>query len=397
MKKRIFCKTVIFAGLVLFFSCSQDAIFYTISTEPAPVTPRIKGSPTNMVVFERFNNTIMYVASGSLHWYANKTGTPEWNLSESEYSIPQPEGKVIYLAATEKYLYALCIMGTGIETVLRRIGHDDNDWKVIENNDTTYTLIQTIFTDPSTDRLFAGVMMKNNGDDYGIFYLDDNASKPELISLRQGTKKLSGVAFKDNTYFLSTSGTGIYSVDDSLTVTQVSGGADKIFMGIIKLDNTIIAVERDGGAFFEVNKTELNQITYSNGEPVATGKYATGALWVWKQDNTDGGRKMLTAGIQGGLYTSSSSYTHGYVEFELDSASGSLDTSTSRRDNTPDITVDGYTDRYTATIGKHPINHFFQAPHEIDNNMTFFASTQTSGLWSYRKDRAGGPQWNAEN
>jgi hypothetical protein len=61
----------------------------------------------------------------------------------------------------------------------------------------------------------------------------------------------------------------------------------------------------------------------------------------------------------------------------------------------PDITVDGNTDRYTATIGKHPINHLFQTPNNIDPRMTFFASTQTAGLWSYR-DRTGGWQWNAE-
>jgi len=61
----------------------------------------------------------------------------------------------------------------------------------------------------------------------------------------------------------------------------------------------------------------------------------------------------------------------------------------------PSITVNGLTDRYTATIGKHPLNYMYQASDKIDDNMTFFASTQAAGLWSYR-NRGGGWQWNAE-
>jgi hypothetical protein len=109
----------------------------------------------------------------------------------------------------------------------------------------------------------------------------------------------------------------------------------------------------------------------------------------------------LIAGIQGGLYnptnttTSSSSYTHGYVEFDLN-PNGSFNTSSPRRDSNRLETVDN-SDRYTTSLGKHPINHLFQTPVNIDENRTFFASTQTAGLWSYR-DRPdnGGWQWNAE-
>jgi hypothetical protein len=396
MKINIFCKTVFLAGLVLIFSCNQDPIFYIISTEPAPVRPRIQGSPTNMVVFVRNGVSIIYVASGSLHWYANLgAGTKaEWDLTE--YKIEQPsKDKIIGLAATKNYLYSLSISdSTEIRTVLQRIGHTDSVWEVVENYDPTYTNIQTIFADPEEDMLFAGVMNKNDGDNYGILYLlDDNASEPKLLI--QNTKELSGAVFKDNTYFLSTRGTGIFRVDSSLGVIPLSGGTDKIFMGMIKLnDNQIIAVERDGGAFFQVDQTGLTPIVYSNGETVKTDRYATGALWSWKDSNDD--PKILTAGIQGDLYNSSSSYTYGYVEFDLD-LNGSLNPTTKRPDgNTPNITVRGFTDRYTATIGKHAINHFFQAPFEIDENRTFFASTQTSGLWSFR-ERSGGWQWNAEN
>jgi hypothetical protein len=242
--------------------------------------------------------------------------------------------------------------------------------------------------------------------------LDDTG----LLLLKEKTELLSGAVSRDSIHYLCTRGDsnnrkgGIFSVTETELLSVLpnvlptvnnlpardGGEQHRLFMGMIKLDDrSIIAVERNGGAFFSVDQTGFTQIRYSNGEPVATGKYATGALAVW-QDST-GGIQMLTAGIQGGLYTSSSSsYSHGYVEFELDSVSGSLVTSTSRRDNTPDETVNHNKERYTATIGKHPVNYFFQAPLDIDYNKTFFASTQTSGLWSFR-DRTGGWQWNAEN
>jgi hypothetical protein len=173
-------------------------------------------------------------------------------------------------------------------------------------------------------------------------------------------------------------------------------------MGMIKLENTaqtIIAVERDGGMFYEVKDSLFERMKYNSGSWIATGRYATGALALWTNDPS--GKMMLTAGIQGGLYnTVSVSYTHGYVEFYLTESgpnSGSLDTDKTRRDP-PSVSIHGNTDRYTATLGKHPINHLFQATKKIDEKLTFFASTQNAGLWSYRnlgKD-LGGWQWNAE-
>jgi hypothetical protein len=173
---------------------------------------------------------------------------------------------------------------------------------------------------------------------------------------------------------------------------------------MIKLKDTretIIAVRRNIGWLYEITKENFlvpMEYTGNLDGVIATGKYATGALALWEDPARN--MKMLIAGIQGGLstgYNSSTSYSHGYVEFEINSE-GSLDTDTSRRDSNNLKSVDD-TDRYTASLGKRPINHLFQAPEEIDTNMTFFASTQTSGLWSYRyRDNEGwrGSQWNAE-
>jgi len=349
MKIVTFCKTVFLLGLVLFFSCSQDPIFNTISEEPAPEKPRIPGSPTKIVIFELKGVPVMYVAAGSLHWYAKTGGNSGWD--SAEYDIPQPDGKIIDLAATSSYLYALCNIGTGIDTVLRRISNTGDRWVDIPViDDIVYTSIQAIYADPSTDRLFAGIM--HNGDnDFGIFYLDNAALTLRL--LQGGTALLSGAASHNNFHYLSTKGKGVYKAGESglaannaapeQLVNRGTGGNDRLFM---------------------VYKVESGGVTYINS---ATGKYATGALALWD----DGGTKMFTAGIQGGLYdssTTSSSFTHGYVEFYLDSSG--IPTGSP---NEPSVTVNGYTDRYQASLGKHPINHLYQASERRELNWMSFS------------------------
>jgi len=414
-----FRKTIVLFVLALVLSCGQDPIFYTIKEEPIPVKPRIKGSPTNMVLFTRNYETLMYVASGNLHWY----GKNGWD--SREYAIPQPGGKVIGLAATEEYLYALCIIDSGITTVLRRIGQT-GVWQDILTSDGNYTLIQSLYTvtTESGSRLFVGAM-NNSGRDFGVLWLNDisDTDNPALTLVNglNDTSMLSGAASRNEgsgiVYFLSTKGRSVYMISENELTTggpaqQLGETGNRMFMGMIKLNNgPIIVIERNGGAFFEARESGLRPLMYSDGTAVrgASGKFATGALALWQQvtydengtPNYTDGKRMLIAGIQGGLFssTTSTSYSHGYVEIELDSTyqydADKWLVLNSISDINPDITVDGNKPRYTATIGKHPINHFFQAPESIDNRMTFFASTQTAGLWSYR-NRTGGLQWNAE-
>jgi len=384
--KNILSKTIILFGLALVFSCSQDPIFFKISTETAPVKPRIPGGPTNMVVF----NSRMYVASGKLFSYNSASGWDD--------SLQPPGGKVKSLAATTAYLYALCLNDSGVST-LRRIG-TTGEWDTIGNAESTYTLIQSIYA--TTGRLFAGAR-NNSGSDYGILSLADGASTTlQLINGLSNTEMLSGAARKGTSHYLSTMGKGVYKIDEAdlsanNPATQLGGSENELLMGMIQLeDGSIIVIKRNGGTFFEIQADEFKELKYSDGVTVATGRFAIGALALWQQNVTEG-RKLLIAGIQGDLSntTTSSSYTNGYVEFDLKS-DGSFDIGSTRRDYNPSLTVDGNTDRYTATIGKHPINHLYQAPPDVDTNRTFFASTQAAGLWSYR-DRTGGLQWNAEN
>ena len=230
---------------------------------------------------------------------------------------------------------------------------------------------------------------------------------------------LSGTVYRDGIHYLCTIGHGIYTVneDDILannsnalsamrleellithpasTNKRSSPRNNRIFMGMIKLKNeTIIAIERSGGALYEVNPGSFEQIPcLGDNDWMKTNRYATGALVLWENATW----KALIAGIQGGLSSStnsSSSYTHGYVEFALKD-DGSLDKSTPCRKVSEMKSAD--TNQYTTSLGKHPVNHLFQTPKEIDERMIFFASTQTAGLWSYKERKDKKLQWNAEN
>ena len=417
-------------------SCSQDPIFYIISRETALQKPLVQGSPTNIVVFEReyplvsepetegepepepvltARVPIMFVASGRIHWYAKSelgAGDSRWNADE--YKIVQPGGRIIALAATNEHLYALCMTGHGVNTNLKRLGHDgtETEWEEIVSEVANYPFIQSIYADPSVNRLFAGARINNKErSEFAFLYLADDST---LKLLKDETSMISGAVYRDDGFhYLSSIGSGIFQISEAdlaagtttgiLQLEDVSDLKDsdkhnnRTIMGIIKLEDaaqTIIAVERNGGAFYDVQNGSLARIQYSgeNSTWIETGKLATGVLALW----TNGSRDVLVAGIQGGLYnTVSSSYTHGYVEFDLDSA-GSLDITVPRRDPGRLVTVED-NDRYTATIGKHPLNDLFQAPLSVDDNMTFFASTQNAGLWSYRdRPKIGGLQWNAE-
>jgi hypothetical protein len=380
----------------LTMTCSQSPIFHIIATETAPKKPRIEGAPTNMVIFNWKGKDLMFVASGRLHWYGKTNeNDPKDNTKKisrwdsSEYGIPQPGEKITSLAVTLTRLYALCIDNQGTNATLRYL-ESGAGWKTI--NPYSGYQIQTIYADPKEEQLFVGV---RNASYYAILYLNNTNN---LQKLKDGTSLLSGALYKDNYFFLSTRGEFFQVDENDFTNKNLSEGRKIVFMGMIKLeDDTIIAVVRDGGLLYEVNVDSLVRMQHESplSGGIETGKWATGALALWK--NSNGSQKRFVAGVQGGLYsTSSSSYSHGYIEFELDPTDGSFKKSLPRRDQGALLSA-GDNDRYSTSLGKHPINHLFQAPDIIDDNLLFFASTQTAGLWSYR-DRPdnGGWQWNAE-
>ena len=410
----------------LLCACGQDPIFYTIAQEVAPLDPRIEGAPTNMVVIDRDYPGIstpvpvLYVASSRLHWYARpldhyKTPgasmPPRWD--SSEHAIPQPGGKIVSLAATSGNLYALCLSGSGVAATLKRFNETAKKWDSIPINDSdsdaaAYPLLQNIYADPEKGQLFAG-SRKNppeRSSGYAILYV---ASDDTLYCLQKETELLSGVVYQGSDYFLSTRGKGLYSVPETFfnsispsgtiapLVDDSGSPADRNFMGIIKLHTKIVAVDR-GGTLFEVTLTtpaQFKPLVNSSGSASFTlGTYAQGSLALW-QEPTDTSKKLLLAGISSLSTSTSTGYTYGYVEFELlDNGAFDLD-GTRHEAGAGTLYSTPNNDRYTATIGKHPVNFIFQAPEEIDDNMTLFASTQRAGLWSYR-NRKDGWQWNAE-
>jgi hypothetical protein len=397
--------------LVLLTACNQDSIFFTISQEVAPLKPRIEGAPTNMVVFERNSTPILYVASGRLHWYARGADdVSSWD--SSDYAVPQPGGKIIGLAATRQYLYVLSLSGSGVDTTLQRIDSTGNAWELIPadgGDNTDQYPLHAIYADSDSDTLFAAARQdtseKNTA--YAVFFVKDADTR--LRHLQSGIAMLTGVVKSANDYFLSTTGSGIFwiredrlNADPPAAPGQLEDAAgstaskDRRFMGMIHMeDNTVIAAERDGTLYKMMNDGSVfkfEALKTSDGTTIVAGNFATGALALWKAGDT----KLLLVGVQGALSSSTSSgYTHGYVEFELDS-NGAFPPDIVRHSvaNKNLFTVSS-NDRYAATLGKYPLNHLFQTPSNIDTNLILFAATQKTGLWSYRT-RSGEPQWNAE-
>ena len=380
--------TILALGLFAILSCGQDPIFWYISKETPPLEPYIEGTPTNMVIFKRGGEKILVVAnmSSRIYWYRNGS----WN--SGEYSIPGPGGKIFALATTNdgEYLYALTLIGD-TDARLMQIGNTGN-WRTVSAGK-----YQSLYADPEEDRVFVGVR-HTDSNQYDILYLDD-PSASSLKLLKSDTGLLSGAAFDGNTgnHCLSTRGKGIFWVAETTLAGNApvvtSSDSTHTFMGMIKLKDsptnpTIVAVDRDGGAFYKVNNT-VEQLS------IATGNYALTALALWADKTDPDTPLLLIASIQGTLYYEySSSYTNGYVEFPLDETNGSI-TGARNKDPSSFRSVNDR-DRYRSTLGIKAINHLFQAPFEVDENMTFFASTHNAGLWSYRDRSEGGWQWNAE-
>ena len=401
-------------------SCNQDNVFEIIASETAPQKPRIEGAPTNMAVFQREytdpddeNNKItvpiMCVASGRLHWYkVEGDDKREW-WDSSKYNIPQPGGRIISLAVAGNRLYALCHdKSNDVNATLRYIESDGEEWETISSEASSYPVIQSIYVDPQSTRLFAGAAGKNKNQvvtTYAVLYLGNDGKTLKL--LKDNTSIFSGAAYHETekNHYLSTRGNGkiggIFRVSEADLAADKTDGVkhltdgiyrNRMFISMIKLKDThtIIAVERSGGALYEVHSNSFVRMRDAGGRQINIGKYATEALTLWEDKSRN--LKLLVIGIQGELYsTTSSSHTYGYVEFELNPN----DTVFTRHD--PPRWIAANQNQYTASLSKHPVNHLFQAPKDIDPDMTFFASTQTAGLWSYRnRPDKGGWQWNAE-
>jgi hypothetical protein len=400
MKNRILLLTAITSTLLIFGTCN-DPVFYTISQEVAPKDPRIKGSPTNFVIYKE----AMLVASGSklFRYKSDEAGKWGWDLPES-----QPGGKIAQITVTKEYLYALCYEDEKTtKKFIKRFDETNQTWEELYNDTISSNKFQCIFS--ANEIVFLNTSDINYYNHLNpVLYIDKNGNLKDLFLAGTGTKvngEISGVVFKDDAYYLCTMGQGIFFISDPAIGAILIRDTDNIkFKGMICLENTaktILLIARNGELFY-LNDTD-NGFEFSKKDDVSMGnnRMATGAIFVWKDDLNYPLHKLLLVGRQDRLeYTIDSGYTYGYLELVLDDANNIDGIEAEAKFKEPGINAvssvhsgSEQNERYKSTIGKYPVNSIIQAPNPEG---TLFATTPQNGVWSYRESDKGVWQWNAE-
>jgi hypothetical protein len=381
--------------------CAQDSIFYNISNEIIPKDPIIPGSPTKILQIDKE----LYVASGGIFKYAGSSGG--WRALDTA-----PGGFVADISFTKDTgtLYALT---TG-STVSKRRG-DGVTWDKVPNT-TGYPYIHAIFG--TAGQMFAaGARHAAGGServfDYAILY-EDGTGVFRLLTAditingeKRNVEKLSGAGKIGSTYYLGTMGTGILSVTSLDPAVVAPEPVDAEYGGVIAglIQPTInpligepdslgyeliIAVSRNGYIFVRNDKS---------GGFVSKGSFGTftGALALAEATHvtvSDGTalspQVMLLIGVR------VSTYTYGYREVLFNINTGTIDqnwTWVQTPGSAAPSTITN-TPKYNSSLGKLPVNAmiaFSETADSGEKNQVLFASTQSSGLYSYKNE-----EWNGE-
>jgi hypothetical protein len=359
--------------VVLQISSCNDPIFYKIHEETEVLEPKINGSPVNYVIYDKK----MYTASGRRIFSYSGGNWSEWK---------KMDGNVMMLAAAGNSLYTL-----SFEDGKGRLRRYNNTGSSGEDIGISYN-IQSIHA--SDNVLFASVKDNNN---YKIYYLDEklspaSAALTEIANTESGSI-LKGAAFDQKYYYLCTN-SGIFCVDPASPASALPDPfvPDANFTGIINLNDEYVAAISANGRIFEINDNTCTEVVKTS---FPDNQNSTGALALWFKDNDDSAPpSLLLAGRKEIYYSTTTGYSNGYVEFELDEFGRIKQNASNEPGKNALSSVDNY-DRYTSSIGKKPLNHIIQTPSIVDKEMTLFASTQQNGVWSYR-NREEGWQWNAE-
>ena len=390
--KKNFLKYCLFIIAVIFImGACNNPIFYTISQEVAPIEPLIGGGPTNFVIYQNE----MYVASLRKLWKYGAAGG-QGRYGRWRDDTPQPGGNFQQLASTGNYLYAITYSNDTVHSLKR---FNSTEWVPIPIDDIgSYDKVQYIFA--AVDVLFIGAA---DGNSYTILYIDDTTEIYELAleGDSDASYEICGAAHNGEYYFICTKREGIYYTSDPSAGAKFIEGSKASFAGMISIGGGKIIAITNSGELFSVTSDIVGQIPGIH----FSGRQATGALAIWidpnEPDPDNPENILLLAGRQEMLdYSTSSGYTYGYLELELDlSQPNGIKEGTEFREpgiiSVSSIT-DGNNERFSSTIGKHPVNHMFQAPKNIDSEMILFASTQKNGVWSYR-NRNNELQWNGED
>ncbi|MCL2214194.1 MAG: hypothetical protein FWC06_03180 [Treponema sp.] len=370
MKKPLLIIFITVFVMLLFITCNEP-VFYIISTE-VPVTPAlIDGSPTNFVEFKGS----IYVASGSyIYRYSadlNGNDRGEWTRDNARI---RPGGRIMSLAGTSSKLYAVSSPND-----LRGVLKESINGTAWTERPEINLNVQAVFT--ANDRLFIST---KTDDDFSIYHIDNSSNQ---IAVLESATEFRGVVWFGSAYFICTTN-GIYTAaDPSTAFSVISGSADKNFLGIINLGSEVAAIAGNGDLYSVSASGVEIKASFNNSR-----RAASGALAVWKRANVS----LLLVGGNDINYSASTGYEYGYLEIELDNGFIKHGAVYNKPGLYPSMSSVNDSDRYSNTIGKTPVNHIYQPSPALNTNGTLiFASTQQSGVWSYR-ERDNIWQWNAE-
>ncbi|GHV26965.1 hypothetical protein AGMMS4952_07900 [Spirochaetia bacterium] len=399
--------------------CQQNSIFHDIANEVPPVEPLISGSPSKIVKSDSYNK--LYVTNGKIYEF-DLGGNGRWYKSDNR----NINGQIRDVAAAGNSLYALSIVGTGLDFRVwkkTKTGDADGTWEPLEikSDDThSYTTVNTIFGAGKT--LFAGASKSNGsgGNDYAILY----EAGGKLVFLIETAGILSGAGkIVDDAYYLGTMGSGIFRWDGTFAIPATvdpdcpplpDGSLPTIptnIAGFLQPDPTNIAgfLQPDPSYIIAASRNGVILTGTAEGFRVAEkslGYTLTGALALSKAydygsnnkanpPDPDGDVTLLLFGIQGG----SSSYNHGYRETVIDTDTWLLsDSSSSREPGNTKPTGIATNGNYTSTLKRFPVTAIFALEHisASNTNPIMFAATPGDGFYSYR-NRSGTWQWNHED
>jgi len=356
---------IFFICVFFIFSACKDPIFFTILIEPPKIEPKIKGSPTNFVLF----NENMYVASGkTLYYYrVNETDGVYSSGGWNERYIGQNIGM---LAASTSYLYMMCLTDHN-KSVTREILRMDTAGSIapIPPIPGDYTIVQSIYE--ANNSLYIGA--QNSEKAYYIHELDSSGVfKDTGIHYA-----LSGAAYNGSVFLCTNS--GIFN-------NGILIGSASVFCSMINLGGGIAAIT-ENGYLYKVEASGLSEIANLGS------RNATGALTIW--EGSSSAEKLLLVGKKDVGASLSSGYTYGYSEIVIDGnwilegagfKEPGFDPPTSVDDN----------QRYSSSLGVLAVNHMYQT-----KDKRIFAATHKDGVWSYKERNDGTGtirfMWNAED
>jgi len=346
---------------ILIFSCN-DPVFYAISTEELPLKPRIAGPSTNFI---ELRGKLYVAAKKRVYCYENGV----W----IEFPV---DGRITHLAATTNKLYAL------MENQIILFSEEITKETVIPLEDQN---IQGIYA--SEEILFIGT---SNSE---IYYLNEGDTIP--LPIAGEFSMLCGVASDADNYYLcckDNAGIFLVSKDDPGTAALITGSEDKEFTNIINLNTDSIAAMSRGGILFSVTPNGvIDEKRFGDNRRAtsALGIFTSGTwtdgVWIKGENN------LLLVGRQDLTNSTTTGYTHGYVEIEFNAEGKIIGEGFSEPGKIGFSSMSENTnEHYASSIGKRGINYFYQAPDGI-----LFASLN-HGVWSYRERSTGKFTWNAE-